>query len=474
MTTRLPSDVDQAERRFLAGQSVIPRMSVPTDADRVTATRQREQQAGGSAGGGEGTSPRATDGGTTGSGTTTGAGTTGSGGSVTPPPPITPASPFGTQNVGGAVIPEGATLLRLTEPGGDIYYLEYESYGVKLRFEIGTADDVTAVFGSATNFQAMRTVSQEGFDADPNLLMGTVDEALGATESIESMIRRDLREAGREDVPQWIRDDPAAMLIVMTGAKESWSAGRIATELTRTTGFAARHPGFAALKQAAPNASVLELTEDYYDRERKITEVLRRYRGPDTPADPAYVGSLISTGWKPEGVAQVLEGERLLRQSPAAFQTLNAILTQAGKPAVTEEGFLEIMRGNAEPEVYELVNDTNRKLALAAAGVDITTGAAAELGAGSSSQIAGEGAFDEGARLAALNIIANRYDLNAARYGLTREQIVKAAFGEAPGDVYDRLNQLGRERSAAGEGLGGFSAYQDEQGRLRVAGLKGL
>ena len=246
--------------------------------------------------------------------------------------------PRGTETIGGSTIYQGATLLRVDVGGKDDFYLEYEVFGIKIRFYIGVKAEVKRLFGSIEAFPSIRTINPNELNDELALMLGTVDEALGATESLEKQIRRDMREAGLEDIAPWIRNSHQALLITMKGAAEGWSPGRIATELAKTNAFHERYEGFKTFQAMPGNKqmSIIDLTAKYVDYENQIIGALRRFRGPDTTAHFKYVGKLISMGWTPEGVVQLLEGERLLKQAPHAFQELNEILALNGMEPVTQ------------------------------------------------------------------------------------------------------------------------------------------
>jgi hypothetical protein len=65
--------------------------------------------------------------------------------------------------------------------------------------------------------------------------------------------------------------------------------------------------------------------------------------------------------------------------------------------------------------------------------------------------------------------------VDLAKYGLDRDQIIQAAFGEGfVGQTEAKLQKVLRERQSAGQGWGGYSAYQGGEGQLVMSGLKQL
>ena len=385
----------------------------------------------------------------------------------------------GTTNIGGTVVPVGAQLIRLRSPAGSedptIFFLEYKAFGVTVRYEIGNRDAAIAAFGGdfLDQFDGVTTLSQQQFDEEGTTL-GLLDEIAGSTESIQSRFERGIRELGLGDLPQWMREDTEIMTILMLGTEEELDAGTIANQLSQTGGFAAEYPGWEALQGFMGGATILDTIDEYSRRRTELTSLIRRYRGPDTDVSNQYLGTLIGTGWEAREAAQILEGERQL-SSGEALANLNDILTFNQMETVDEGGFLELMRGNAAPEVFEAINDALRRKALSEEGIDVDVDFAVSLGAGSSTAVADLASFGGSARQAALDILNNGRELEAGKFGITREEIVAASFGEPLSSETDaKLAQFGRERRAAAGGFAFGGGFIDAEGRLRMQGTAAL
>ena len=114
------------------------------------------------------------------------------------------------------------------------------------------------------------------------------------------------------------------------------------------------------------------------------------------------------------------------------------------------------------------------RCAFAEAGVDISGRLARELGSGASSQIGGVEQFRQQAQQVA-QIVADNFDeIQAGRYGLTRDAVIRFAAGEGDADTGSRLRRLQRERNLAAQGFDRSTAFADAEGRLRIQGFGDL
>lgn len=416
--------------------------------------------------------PKTRQGTTTPGGGTSGGGT--SGGTAPGNPPV--AAPFVA-----AVIPPTGKLLRVTDPMGSdaaaLYFVEYLWEGVPVRFEVGDDARLAELFGTdlLATFTSMETQTQAQFDNAPALTWGTIDEQLGETESIQSQVERGVREVGAGDIAPWQRQSPQVMLAIATGAREGWSADRTLMEVSKTQAFADRYAGFSDWRRLTGSSG--NLTTDlnaYVTEERNVKQALRAFRGPQTDLSDGYVGSLLASGWTSEEMGEVLDFEHRLTGQPEALDNLNELLQFNNLGPVTAAGMLDIIRGKAAPEVFEVLNDALRQTELEGQRLNISTSTAAALGMGSLG-LQDPAAIRSQAQEVAMDIFANKRELDLGKYGLTEDILLKAAFnGEASAEVATRLGQLARERSAAAQGFTDMNAYQGQRGELKVVGLGNL
>ncbi len=296
--------------------------------------------------------------------------------------------------------PAGGTLVRVTNPEGSdaavLNFVVFEVFGVQVAYEIGDDLALEETFGEFT-FENVLTTDQLGFDEAGIVEVGLADELLGQEESVGSMFERELRLLGFEDIPAWIRGDEEALSMMMVAAREGWSPGRTARELSQTDAFAARFPSFAALQQQL-GGTVLDTVDRYINLEDQYRALLRRHRGPNTDTSTEYLGQLIEIGWDPQEVSPILQAERVMRDNPTALDELNQLLAFNGLTAVDEVGFIDIMTDNAPPEVFEVINDAFRAAALLEEGIDIDTAFADALGGGSSQAILEPAGFSRSAQ----------------------------------------------------------------------------
>lgn len=384
-------------------------------------------------------------------------------------------------------IPGGGTLIRkhaadLADPNGGIFYVMYDVNGVQIVYEVGKYADAQALLGAnfIARFDTYRSMSNNDFNAAGFLTRGLIDEVAGSTESIQQQITRALNMAKLEDIPAWMKNDREIMTIITVGTLEEWSAGRIWGEIADTSGFAARFPAFDKVKRriGGGTATITETVATYLNEEQILRDALLHYRGRNTDTSKEYLGVILQAGWSAAEASEVLEAENLLNSDPSILDNLNAILRASGMNEIDGPDIVDIMRGNAPTRVYEALNDAMRLKAMRQAGLEVSPEFAAEFGEGIAEQVASaeqRGAFSAAASQAALDLIQNWREVDLGKLGVSKDDVIRAAFGEGfAAETEARLLKFQRERQTAGQGWGGYSAYQTGKGQLALTGLKQL
>ncbi len=386
--------------------------------------------------------------------------------------------------VNDVTIPAGATLVRIRNPQGSdadaLYYLRYTLFGIEIAFEVGSFDDAAALFGNSfhSQFDAFETYTQRQFDQSDVITTGNVDEILGATESIGSQFEREMRALGLEGVPDWIAGSNEAMALMVVAGQEGWSTTRLGNELSGTEAFKVRFPGFQGLSDALGVTDVNAVIDQYVSIENQLSQVLRRYRGPETDVSTEYLGSLIGSGWHPDEVESLVIAERSLKENPDALDNINQQLTFAGMNRIGPDEFLDVMQGNAPPDVYEVLNDAFRRQALADAGIDINRQFAEELG-GADNTLSTVDSFSQQAIYAAQLLARTRAAIEGERFGLSREALIATVFNDPDAlpegftvpQVNELLARIERDRLQAGQGIGAGPAFINQRSRLIIQGL---
>ncbi|MFH2073329.1 MAG: hypothetical protein ABIJ75_10815 [Actinomycetota bacterium] len=245
-------------------------------------------------------------------------------------------------------------------------------------------------------------------------------------------------------------------------------------ELIRTY----RGPGSAAsnrsIQKLLAAGETMGSIEEMLSDEKAIRESLRTYRGPDAAATLSYIHGLMESGWSAGEIDDMLAAEKRLKETPGALENMNAIRAYRGESPMSRGQLAQVMAGSAPPDVMESVNDALRMSALAEQGIKVSAAFAESLGDGTGA--AQSGATLKGtARQAAQNIMRFQLELDAGKFGLTREDILSAAFDdEASAEVVEKLDKFARERASLGAGLAGPQGFVDAEGRLQVQGLAGL
>ncbi len=411
--------------------------------------------------------------------------------------PIPEPAPPGTERIGppdaSSVIPQDARLVRITDPAGtdldEIFFLIGGAFGVDLAFEIGGRDRLDELFGGPDSFDSVTTLTQANFDASGAITVGSVDEVLGATGSIQAQMERDLRAAGLENPPQWLAQDQEAMTRWLTGVNEQFSAERLWVTVSDTAAFKKRFNGLDTIfDQTGSNQFVTAIAE-FTRRETQIRGFINTQRGPGADTSIDYVSSLIASGWAPAEVEELLILERQLRDSPEALDNMNQILAFQELPELSADDFISFLQDGQRlaldpdfvpSDLFEGINDALRFQALLEEGIRIDLEFAAELGEGVSEEILSPTQFSDRARLAAIEIARNTTELERQTLGINREDIVAAFFGEespsgkSTSEVSELLERLGRDRARRATGLPGAPSFVDALGRLRVQGSSNL
>jgi hypothetical protein len=375
---------------------------------------------------------------------------------------------------------QGAQLIGVEDPTGSdsrfMFYAAYNVFGITFLYEIGTGEEFRSYFPEQgfQQFESFRRMSQQQFDNMGGIFAGDFGEPYAASQSVQSTFEASLRDFGLEDIPDWVRESQEAMTVLATAAESEWSEGRTWEALSNTHAFKQRfHSGALQAIERMTGASTLTAQiEQYYERESAITQMLHTYRGEQANVNPWYVGRIMSIGWDVPQIEQVLNAERILRARPRSLNRLNRLLEAQGMEKVTFNGFIDIMRGNASEQVFEVINDAFRREALREAGVGISPELAIELGSGSSLTVLSPEHFTEQARIAALELIANRRELG--QYGMSRADVIRAAFGEGDASTEAILAKLYRERALEAEGFESVQAFIDEEDDLRMQGFSAL
>jgi len=413
-----------------------------------------------------------------------------------PPPPGTPTTPTVSPSnpvtqapvkVGGQTIPAGATLTIVQVPGGqNIFYATYWVFGVRYAYRIGTAADLMAIFATGDeelSFQDalalfdgnIDRISQANFDQNYTNV-DDIDRILGATESIATTIQTQLQALGVQNLADWVAEAPRVQAILATAAAEGWTPEQTWAEISKTPAFQRRYGSvFDIVSNALGVNDIYTIVTEINRQEQSIRDALLTYRGPDTPVNVEYIDRLLASGWSDGEIIKILEAQFILKQNPGAWQNLNEILIYRGSEPMTFGQLAQVMAGLAPAELIESVNDALRQQALEEQGLEISTAFAESLGEGMSLDVLSPQALQQMAESAARNVLRFGLELEAGKFGIERDEIIRAAFGEgASAETFELLEKFARERAMAAEGFDAFSAYLGEEGRLQIQGLENI
>lgn len=413
------------------------------------------------------------------------------GGTTTPTaPPVDPNAPVTDTppaSVGGTTIPQGAKIVVVRNPEGSdspkTWYLVYEWQGVEIAYEVGDDARFVELFGPASDFTAasnITVVNQQPFDDAGYVLAGSVDQIVGSTESLGSQIEREVRALGLEDLPEWLAGSPEALLLVAEATAQEWSSGRLWQELSGTTAFTTRFGG-AIDQYLTGNVTISDAVSQLVADEDALRVAIRPFLPPgEDIADTDFLQELLVGGWTPGSAAQVLEQADILRSDPTSLAQANAILGLSGLGSLDEVEFLNALAGFGAPDVVEALNTAAAGTALVNAGLDdVDLDLLMEI-VDTSGQLLTVESFASLAQELAFNTIRFAHEIDENKLGFNRDDLIAAAFGQVnpngktPGEVINALGRFQRDRQAAGTGFDQSTGFQDEKGRLRIAGLGSL
>lgn len=385
--------------------------------------------------------------------------------------------------VGESTIPAGGSLVRVANPEGSdepfLYFVTYPWRGVQLAFEVGGPARFAELFGSTDNFPSFQTVSQDQFDAERYVDTGLIDTELGATESVGSRIERENRALGLEDLPSWLAGSPDALALVATSTAQQWSSGRLWNELSQTTAFEQRY-GTVLARYQQEGLTIGEAVQSIERDEEALRAALRPFE--ESPTSIGFVQGLLAQGWTPGAAAQVLEQAETLRRDPESLAQSNFILQAAGLETLDEIGFVNALAGIGPQEVIETLNTATAARALEEAGIDLDDddlNLILEL-VDQSDRLLTVDSWRSLSQELSFNVMRFAPELSAAKLGVERDDLIAAAFGqESPsgrsaGEIMGALARFERDRRAASAGFDQTTGFTDQEGRLRVAGLRGL
>lgn len=388
---------------------------------------------------------------------------------------------------GDPVLPSDATqtLVRITDPSGSDasvrYVVQVElAPGIVVAYNIGDQAAFDELFPGGTGlFDTVSTVTQDQFSSSNIPEVGNIDELFGQTETVRSQFQREMDALTQEGLAGWIADDPEAIAILTLATREGWSTTRQWAELSKTQGFADRFG--AVFDVFAVTGETVEATINrIVAEEESIVNAITSLR-PNFTITTDYLQSVMVQGWNADEVVQLLTFERAVVDNPTGLAAFNSVLASRGVAPVDESGLLLLMAGQQDTDLIETANEALVAFALEEAGVgdqvsvediiDIIDDATA---------IRGPEAVQQIAQQLALSFQQNATELNREAFGLQREDVVAALFGEESptgrsfGEIISTLSKFERERRAAAQGFGGAQGFVNQSGAFVIPGLSGL
>ena len=373
---------------------------------------------------------------------------------------------------------ENSTLIRVDEPEGPHYYVEFLVYGVPIRHDIGDQADLDGL--GPQPWPASITVGFAEFNNREGIDVGLIDERFNIDESYQTDVDRQLRVFGKEDLPDWQRGSKEVMTTLLQAANEGFSPGRTLGLVAETDAFKSQHPFFSAVRGIhTPGASLAESLAYYQDARDQMRESTRALRGIEADVTDETIGQIMSEGWDPEEYEDALTGEAVMRQMTGMTDQINNLLKFQGSDLeITDDNLLDlILDGETDRTpfgVQELINDAIRAQAFSGQGVELSPALASALGSGEAFETLDPNQVGQIAQETATNIFRFGQELHAEREGLTRDDLIRAMVdGDMSAQVSAKLSKFARRRQIEAQGLTA-SSQQTAQGRLRILSASGL
>lgn len=382
-------------------------------------------------------------------------------------------------------IPNGATVVIVRNPDSSdakfLYYLTYEWNGVTITYEVGSKKEFEKLFGPVDEFTGANNIIKMGDKAFENqdwVNGGAADQLYGSTESLPSQIEREIDLLGLEDLPGWIKNSPEVLTLIVTGTAGEWSEGRLWKEISKTDAFTKRF-GTLIDTYLQQGVTIADAVAGIVADENQIRDALIQFTG-DKKLTTNYLQNLIARGWTAPAVQQVLAQAEILDRNPEYMKLSNQILKQYGFKPLDSVGFINALKGHGPPDVIEALNTVAAGQALREAGLDDLDADLLAQIVDTSDRLLTVESFGQLSQELAFNMIRFGNELDFGKLGITEEDLFAAAFGkESPsgktvGETINLMARFQRDRQAASQGYEDTTAYQDQGGKLRIAGLSGL
>ena len=377
----------------------------------------------------------------------------------------------------------GGQLTKITgrDGGEDLWAIVFNVNGVKHVYTFNSYDDVIAAYGDPTNAPGGIGVMSWDEITDPNAnawLLGEADAFIGQTGSYNAWWDQTMYEAGLEAGvrnPGLLGDylsQPEIQQILAMGAAGEWSQERIQAEIRRTDYYQnTLYPGISKfLDQGIPNPEGA-----YWNYMTNVTEALSAL-GYETDEFGTYrnqIGEMLEAGITVEEFNTFAPAFIRAEQSPEFAAALSPWVQRDLGIELDFDNWFDVLAGSSSAELDLVVEKATLQFVADNVGSNLDSdliSRLADLTDFSEQQMAV--AFTNAEQ--ALLSVGDPY---LARYGLSQEALVNAAFGLESGNM--SAGEITKQAQKAAQELGlqddtkqGFFLGFDRFGRPTRQGLQ--
>lgn len=313
----------------------------------------------------------------------------------------------------------------------------YVSYGLpnsdrQVFFE-AEPDQMQALFGPGGRPpQGYQTATLQDLQARTNFTFsGNVSEIEGRGSFDEAVNRAQTLALDSGVLPEWARNDPAAMDIVYIAQAEGKSNDWVIEQISKLPSFKARFPGIENFKNQGLTTS--EAVTAFIEYESTLKQLEKQFGRDGSRITPAIVGALAGKGYQPEVIQDTYKTFKRMEDYAPALQAFNEVLTANGEQPMGPMDQFNFLTGHAPQKVYDIYEASSLREAAVGAGLGDLFDASAAIDIAlqtpgmTSLQQATQG-MQQAAKLA----LRLRHEIDTSEFGLDVQDLIDVSLGTVP------------------------------------------
>jgi hypothetical protein len=233
-------------------------------------------------------------------------------------------------------------------------------------------------------------------------------------------------------LPEWIRNDPAAMDFVVIAHLEGKSNEWTIEQVSKLPSFKARFPGIEAFKSL--NMTTSEAVGAFLEYESNLIRLERMAGRDGSRVTPSIVGGLATKGYAFEHIEQTYAVFKRMNDYAPALDAFNQILVANGQnPLVSTADKYNFLMGNAPSQIYDIYEASSFREAATQAGLGDVFSASDAMNA--ALQTPGQFSLAQatkGMQQAAQLALRLRHEIDIGSFGLDVDELIDVSLGFAP------------------------------------------